>query len=330
MAGPDPRDDLVHAPREDPKWRESYYWDLCDPEAELMLYSTFGKRPHKGRSGHLTALWDSQRGELLAGQEIDTFERHDDNHSIAGLGLECLEPFRRWRLWFDGSLVRCPSLGGVRFAEPRRLAEQDRQLVPVSFEVEFECIGEPRVYEPDEGWRATFDGHHEQLTSASGALRVDGEERQLKGLPGIRDHSWGTRDWHGVTESRWIAAALPGSTDLSLMRQARADGTVALDGALYREGTARAIESYREEVRYEEAGDDAPPEAREISMTIGAGGEALELSGEVRAMLPITFADPGSGTVTWNDRSFVAFEAEGRKGFGTVEFQRLIPGRGEG
>lgn len=326
VAAVDPAEDLVHPPRlDDPKWRESYYWDLLDPDNELMLYATFGKRPRRGRSGYLIALWDSARDELLAGQDIDTFERHDDQHRIAGLGLECVEPFRRWRMWFEGELVRCPRAGRNRFAEPRRIPAERRELVPVSFEVEFECVGEPRVYEPADGWTATFDGHHEQATLASGTLTVDGETRRLDSLPGIRDHSWGTRDWHGVTESRWVAAALEGDTDISLMRQVRDDGTVVLDGALYRDGVAEAITSYEETVGWDESVD--PPEATTIAMRLGCGdGEPLEVSGEVRAMLPIVFADPTTASrVTWNDRSFVAFESrDGLRGFGTVEFQRLL------
>jgi protein-tyrosine phosphatase len=324
----DPAEDLVHPPRlDDPKWRESYYWDLLDPAGELMLYATFGKRPQRGRSGFLIAIWDSARDELLAGQDVDTFEGHDDRHRIAGLGLDCIEPFRRWRMWFEGNLVRCPRNGRNRFAEPRRIPPSERELVPVSFEIEFECVGEPRVYEPAEGWTATFDGHHEQATLASGRLTIDGSERRLEALPGIRDHSWGTRDWHGVVESRWVAAALEGDTDVSLMRQARADGTVVLDGALYRDGVATAIDSYEETVSWDETVD--PPEATAIQMRLGAKDtEPLELTGEVRAMLPIVFADPTSpGTVTWNDRSFVAFKTpDGRRGFGTVEFQRLLEG----
>ncbi|MFN8217090.1 MAG: tyrosine-protein phosphatase [Solirubrobacterales bacterium] len=326
IAAVDPTEDLVHPPRgEDPKWRESYYWDLLDPANELMLYATFGKRPQRGRSGFLIALWDSARDELLAGQEIDTFEVHDNRHRIAGLGLECLEPFRRWRMWFEGELVRCPHDGRNRFAEPRRIPAERRELVPVSFDVEFECVGEPRVYEPAEGWTATFDGHHEQATLASGTLTVDGESRRLEALPGIRDHSWGRRDWHGVTESRWVAAALEGDTDISLMRQVREDGTVVLDGALYRGGDADAVTAYEETVEWDEGVD--PPEARRIEMRLAsARGVPVEVSGEVRAMLPIVFADPTApGRVTWNDRSFVAFTGkDGRRGFGTVEFQRLL------
>lgn len=326
VAAVSPSEDLVHQPRlDDPKWRESYYWDLVDPGNELMLYATFGKRPQRGRSGYLIALWDTARDELLAGQDLDSFERHDDEHRIAGLGLECIEPFRRWRMWFEGMLVRCPRSGRNRFAEPRRIPKEERELVAVSFEIEFECVGEPRVYEPAEGWNATFDGHHEQATLASGTLTIDGSERRLEALPGIRDHSWGTRDWHGVIESRWVAAALEGDTDVSLMRQVREDGTVVFDGALYRECVADAVTSYEERVSWDDRVD--PPEATAIEMRLGAErGESLAITGEVRAMLPIVFTDPTSpGRVTWNDRSFVAFASEdGRKGFGTVEFQRLL------
>jgi hypothetical protein len=325
MTLPAAHEDLVHTPRNERTWRESYYWDACDPAGEFMLYATFGKRPARGRSGFLIAIWDTAADLLLAGQDVDTFEAHDDNHSIAGLRLECIEPFRRWRLSYSGSLVRCPRSGVHRHAEPRRIDLADRTLSAISFKLDFDCIGDPRVYEAAEGWRATFDGHHEQSTRASGWLEVDGVRRELNDLPGIRDHSWGTRDWHGVTQSRWVAAALEGNADLSLMQQTRLDGTVALDGAIYREGGAiTGVASYSETVGYEES--QKPPEAKAITMTVeDADGERLELVGEVRAMLPIRFASKESpGLVTWNDRAFVAFDAGGRKGFGTVEFQRLI------
>lgn len=319
-----PQDDLVHKPGPGKLWRESYYWEVCDPESEFMLYATFGKRPQRGRSGFLIAVWNGETEMLLAGQEVDTFSEHTDEHRIAGLTLECIEPFHRWRLRYEGALVRCHRAGKRRFAEPRRSPPHEREQVPVAFDIEFDCVGAPRVYEAQDGFSASFDGHYEQLTYGSGKITLDGSTRAVHRLPGIRDHSWGTRDWYGITASRWVAASFAGGPHVSLMRQTHVTGAEVLDGAVFEQQSSRRVTAYHERIRYSVG--CSPPEAASISFTVTTeDGDKLEARGEVRALLPITFAKPGEGgLVNWNDRTFVAFHSKGRRGFGSVEFNSLL------
>jgi hypothetical protein len=57
----------------------------------------------------------------------------------------------------------------------------------------------------------------------------------------------------------------------------------------------------------------------------------LDVEAEVQAMLPIVFPSLGDGQLlSWNDRCFASFVIDGRKGFGTVEFQALVPEPGLG
>jgi hypothetical protein len=41
-------------------------------------------------------------------------------------------------------------------------------------------------------------------------LRFDGQEIPLRGA-GLRDHSWGPRDWNGIGETTWYHGQFPGS-----------------------------------------------------------------------------------------------------------------------
>jgi hypothetical protein len=313
-------DDLVHTPGNEALWREAYYFELCEPATGRMVYLNFGKLPNRGRSGSLIVVWDPELGPLV-GQERDQFTGHSDVHRIQGFTARCIAPMAKWQLSFRGNLLRVPLDGTVRYQEARDIPEADRVLVPVEIDVTWTAASSPHPYDTEqEGWAALFGGHFEQLGYSSGSLRVDGTDTFVDGWVGVRDHSWGARDWLAVDTWRWVACVFEEAPHFGLLQARLPGGRVICDGAVYGNSrSARVVEYRQEEVVTDAIGK---PEPRSVTLTvIDAEGTTIEAAGEVKALLPVRFRDTSRpGFISWNDRGIVEFTGPQGRGIGTVEF----------
>jgi hypothetical protein len=317
-------DDLVHAAADDPIWRESYHFGFGNPGSGQFGYATFGKRPVKGRSGFLIAFWDPDQG-FLVGQEIDTFDRHDDNHDVAGLRAACVAPFEEWRVAFEGSLVRTPRIGERRYEEARAVPPEQADRVPVSFDFTWRASAPVHAYTWQEQFRALFDGRHEQPGSCEGTIKIGGEEIEMGGWSGIRDHAWGARDWFGASGWRWISASFDGAPDISLLATRDEGGRWIVDGAIFDGESEERIVAYEETTEEHPAPGKPEPVAATFTIT-GARGRRLDVRGEVVAALPIRFQPRDAGAPqNWNDRCIARFESAGISGIGELEFGALVP-----
>jgi hypothetical protein len=316
-------EDLVHRPSGEAAWRESYYYDLCDPVAGLLVYSTFGKRPAKGHSGYLVTIWARDLG-LLVGQAVDSVTVHNDHHSIAGLELETVSPFQEWHLAFEGDLVRVPLAGLKRYQEAQTVDPDRRRLEPVQFDLRVVAASDPYAFAAGPDWHPLFQGHHEQLIRSTGTVSIGGAPRPIDGVLGIRDHSWGTRKWMAFDRTRWIACTFPNGPHLSLLRLIDRGGSAFLDGALYGSAGPDPIVAYEEEIS--EVPSTLKPEPASIAFAVtSASGVRLEIEATVLAVVPVTFRsrDEG-GLISWNDRAIVEYRCGRAVGMGTVEFQNLV------
>ena len=323
LGGIDPADDLVHEPKPQATWRESYHFGFGDPTTGSFGYATFGKRPTKGRSGFLIAWWDPTEG-FLVGQDIDTFERHDDVHEVAGLSMTCVKPFEEWQVRFEGSLVRAPRIGERRYEEARGVLPAERIEVPVTFEFTWRALAPPHEYTWRPTFGALFDGRHEQPGSCDGLLTIGHREIVMDGWNGIRDHAWGTRDWFGPARGRWISSTFESPPHLSLLFTELADGSSVVDGGLYDDDGVVPIVSYTEQVT--EMPSEGKPEPVSALFTVtDANGRSVDVEATVSAMLPIRFRPPDPTVpVSWNDRAVMTFSAAHGSGIGEMEFMAAI------
>lgn len=319
----EPHEDLVHEPAAHPVWRESYHFGFGDPRTGSFGYATFGKRPHKGRSGFLIAYWDAEAG-LLVGQEVDRFEEHTDEHDVAGLKTTCVTPFEEWHVSFDGSLVQAPSIGVRRYEEARAVPEADAVRVPVSFEFTWRALAPAFAYTWNPAFRAQFDGRHEQPGGCDGELVIGDRKTTMVGWNGIRDHSWGARDWFGPAQWRWISATFESPPHLSLLYTEMLDGTTVVGGAVYDDEGVTPIVEYSETVEEIPAAGKPEPVSAQFVVR-DALGRSLEVEGKVSAVLPIRFHPPDpQALVSWNDRSIMTFEAAHGAGIGEMEFMAAV------
>jgi hypothetical protein len=320
---PDPNDDRVHEPRDDPRWRESYYFSFFDPDTAIGGFSSIGKRPSRGHAGFINVIWGPQI-PTLAASEFDSFDRHDDTHAVAGMRYRSQQPFGPWQISFEGTL----NDGGSSVECDRdALGTTEKSPAPkvdVALELTFTPDRAPYLYHERDEWRDLFDGHIDEVGMIEGELRIGGERHTVRGRGG-KDHSWGVRDWFKPREWRWVDVVRADGPEAELWRASfDGDGWVG-DGALFSGEGAEALTSYSE--RVSTADRPGKPLPTGIELDLGSETQRLRLSGEVVRAVPIIFSRESDGTrfASWNDRALVRCETEsGSEAWANVEFESLL------
>jgi len=313
------RHDRVHEPADDPRWRESYYFSFFDPGHGIGGFSSIGKRPARGHSGSINVVWGPEIETLIA-SELDSFETHDDRHEAAGLGYESQEPFGSWRLRFDGELNDGGREVECDHAALGTTAASSAPKVHVSYDLTFTPAYPPYLYEHRPEWRDLFTGHVDEVGAVTGELEIDGRRYAIDGRGG-KDHSWGVRDWFKAQAWRWIDLVGDGlDAELALWR-ATFDGEEWVeDGAIFTNGSALALERYRERFTTAPRARKAMPDHVEVA--VDAGGRTLEAEGRVVRVVPIFFGREGQ--LSWNDRALVECRVDGQAAWANVEFETLV------
>ena len=169
------------------------------------------------RDGRTARIWGKGTGFGGAGPA--------SAHAVRGAGplrFECLEPFRRWAMHFDGEAALSTS-------EAQRLGQPDGEPVPLSFTIEAEMAAPPWLMggmteEAARGMKAGDAGalmggvRYEQLCRVRGELCFDGETRSIAGT-GMRVRRQGVRD---------MGAALGHCQHSALFPSGRAFGAIVM------------------------------------------------------------------------------------------------------
>ena len=225
---------VAHPPVE-PFWCENLLFALYDPRLDIGFWLHLGTVPNDW------TMWEERVLVLLPEAEgflsMWSFHRTVPERRPAASNLEfrCVEPFRRWRLVFDGYAAHTDPEQMVAGTAPP--GERRRLVV----DLDVECVGavwDAAVAASDARGDGSLDSqgwakeHYEQLFRASGRVVVGTEELGFEGV-GWRDHSRGPRG--GGTGAAWGGHVIMGGLCRSgrgfiLSRYWTPDGLVTLEG----------------------------------------------------------------------------------------------------
>ena len=221
--GIDPRDELMHPSTDALNWTEYvYYFGYC-------LETGHGISIHIGKEPTDVSVWRGTIGIFLPDGDLLVAKYHgrDGSDRSAGAGplkIRCIEPFRTWVAEFDGLAHR------VSRQSIMTEVYQDSIAVMAKFNIVFSAVApmwdlEKGANLPSlvlvDGVEAKHDDpnrihHFEQLGQFKGDISYEGKTVHMHG-GGVRDHSWGPRDYWPLVGSVWINAVFPSGKAIMLM-----------------------------------------------------------------------------------------------------------------
>ncbi|GAA4471184.1 DUF7064 domain-containing protein [Phytohabitans houttuyneae] len=323
-----PEHEYRHVPDDQPAYNESTYYNFCCPEAGVVGWMRVAMQPNQpaGQAGVLVFLPD---GETLFGYERTT-SVPAAGLAVGGLAFDILEPHRRQRLSFDGPLSSFAdptvlATPGTAFREaPKR--ETRIRLSVTGNGASFGTNGEtPENVLED----SLAIGHYEQFIHVDGELAAGDLSLRLRG-GGLRDHSWGPRDWAGPVLYRWITAAFDDGSAVMTLDVLRRDGVRTRRAAAVSGGVATQAELTDLSVEWTADGF-----CRRAVCEVGTAGGPVTLTGTARAperFVPLRHrrtTEDGTELVTRIGYSAYEFvTSDGRRGLGVVEMlDQMVDGR---
>jgi hypothetical protein len=237
------------------------------------------------------------------------FGRAEDSESIAAgpVAYDCALPFELWRIRVGGE--------GRAYAraEDLALAPDDHQPVELGGELRFTAWTDPVTF--TSGLTAAVAGHHyEQPGSLSGVLEVGGERIAIAGR-GVRDHSWGVRDWQAVPYWRWFGIVVDPDNFLLINNVGTADGGETAGGLVMRGGVSAEVASCETE---SELDPELGCQRRFVARATDALGREAVLEGEAISVAPLRQRRDGRLTVV--NEGLTRLRWDGHDGLGISEY----------
>jgi hypothetical protein len=184
-------------------WSENYLTYVWSPATEIGIYFHLCRLP-----GDL-ALWDEIMFVALPGDRWLVAKSISPQRDVNGVAVNAVEwickvPFQSWIMRFRGA---------AQIVTTEQLAAgpvPDGYHIPVDLALTCEGISVAYDFgaaEMDQSWGT---GHYEQNMRLTGSLRYGDETVEIDGT-GLRDHSWGPRDYSQIGSTTWIHGQFPDS-----------------------------------------------------------------------------------------------------------------------
>jgi hypothetical protein len=290
-------------PGPEEQWSDSFYFGGGDGRG-LAFYSRIGRRPNEGVIEGALGIWLPGQGFLLS------FARERSGEPSIGCGaalFECLQPLHSWELLFEGH--------GRLFERAEHVATKRDAYrdVHVTGSLQFTAWGDPLSFRSGLS-TPVASSHYEQPGSISGTLAVDGERRQLDGK-GMRDHSWGVRDWQRVPYWRWFGFIADSENFLMLNNVGLEDGGETAGGFLMRDGEIAPIVSGDTE---SELDPELGCQRSFVARARDEQGRETVLEGRALEVAPLR--QRRAGRLTQVNEALTEYSWEGRSGTGISEY----------
>jgi hypothetical protein len=235
----DPVEDYTHAIQSEVElWSENYFFGWYDPEHHVGLWNHLGRTPLDPTIWRALVTLFLPDGQVLVHK---SYGRGPDVPGVSGpsngaMSFRCEDPLLTWTVAAE-VMARPTTLDDLATA-----VIADGEVVPVSFEYRFDAI--TPIWDlgaadmSDQSWALT---HYEQAGTFAGVVRCGNQEWPMAGT-GIRDHSYGPRNFAHFRRGSWAHAEFPGGRTFVVLRMWNDDDQVALNrGFISEDGKLREV-----------------------------------------------------------------------------------------
>jgi hypothetical protein len=289
-------------PGSEEQWSDSFYFGGGDGQG-LAFYSRVGRRPNEGVTEGALGLWLPGQGFLLSFARAGV----DDEIAAGPVRFGCELPLRLWEIRFLGA--------GRLFERAEHIATRrdDYDIVEVRGELRFMAWHDPLSFRSGltEG---VATAHYGQAGSLAGTIEVGGRRHALAGR-GMRDHSWGVRDWQAVPYWRWFGMISDPDNFIVLNNVGTRDGGEVAGGFLMRDGVVAPIEACE---TTSELDAELGCQRSFVARARDASGRETTLSGRAIEVAPLR--QRRDGRLTHVNEGLTEYEWEGRHGTGISEY----------
>ena len=330
----------MHPVGDAPAWSESYYFNFVDPDSKIAGFTRMGFRPGDGWADglHVVYLGGDRVAFTYGRRDIGSdLTAYNTDLTAGALAIECLDPFKHWQIRYDGP---AQDITDAAILLARRKSRPADWFSPaqLTMSVDFHGISEPHYAAGGER------GHFEQTGRVSGAIRLGDKTFNVNGY-GVRDKSWGPRDW-GAGASAPSAPSAPselsepkviptGPAPFVNWFSMNFGPDLALGGACVRaaDGRMRGSGWFNADGRNEEL-DDVLIESQyrpdsiwhtDVRLTARTrSGRTLDIKGRVLTVCPTKI--PMRGGATFVNEGLAEFSLDGRTGYGIAEHWHAVLG----
>ena len=325
-------DERMHPVRNEPAWSESYYFNFVDPDTKLAMFTRMGFRPGDGWADGLHAVYlGGDRVAFTYGRRtIDAdLSRYDGDLTVGGLRLECVEPFGLWRVGYSGPAQDIAD-AAILLERSKLRPEGWYRDATLEMTVEFRALTEPH-------YAATGSrGHFEQTGEVRGEIAIGGRATRVSGY-GVRDKSWGPRDWGAAAPAQSSSASTKPSgpspfvnwfsmnfgPDLALGGSCgrAADGAMRGAGWIHHDALTEDLHDVVIQSEYNH-GSILHTAIRLTGRA--ANGRKVEVDGRVLTVCPTKIPMPGGATFV--NEGLAEFRCGGLTGYGISEHWHRVTG----
>ncbi len=323
--------ELMHPVGDDPAWSESYYFNFVDPKSGVGMFTRMGFRPRNGWADalHVAYLGGDRVAFTYGRRDIGTdLSVYDGDLKVGGLSISCEAPFKTWKLAYDGP---AQDVADAAILLTRSKTRPEGWFTPANLKMDltFEALTEPHYAAQG------VHGHFEQSGQVTGSLTMGETTKTFSGL-GVRDKSWGPRNWGGQSISgssggasagpRLSTAAAPSpfivwfsmnfGPDMSMGGSCGrgADGVIRGSGWMQEGDMVGDLPDVVIESSFR------PNSILHTAIVLTAAtpsGKRIRIDGKVESMCPTKIPFPGGATFV--NEGLASFDFEGRKGTGIAE-----------
>jgi hypothetical protein len=323
----EPADEYLHELGPEPNFNESMYFNVYDRNERVGGFFRLGNRANEGYAEMTVCLYlpDGRVGFMYARPPITDNTAFD----AGGLRFRVVEPFEQLEVRYGGELLVLddPSV----LADPRR-AFAESLRAPADVVLTYTRVSDMFGGEPEVSHEAPGEefarGHYEQLNAARGIIQVGGMDWTVSGH-GLRDHSWGPRQWQAPWYYRWLTANFDGDFGFMASRVARRDSDGTRGGFVW---DGQRLRLCREvEIHTIERSDDLQHRLIEVRLSDG-DGSTWEITGRVMNMVPLRNrrrTPEGEELMTRISEGLTEWTLDdGRVGYGLSEYlDQIVDGR---